>query len=48
VKTLENLSSSRIRIKPHHLVPIQLDGDPMGDVVEVEFLLKKKALKILL
>ena len=48
VKTLENLSSSRIRIKPHHLVPIQLDGDPMGDVVEVEFLLKRKALKILL
>jgi diacylglycerol kinase family enzyme len=48
VKTLENLSSSRIRIRPHHPAPIQLDGDPMGEVIEVEFSIKLKALKILL
>lgn len=48
VKTLENLSSSRIRIRPHHSVPIQLDGDPMGEVVEVEFSIKQKALRVLL
>ncbi|MEY5146046.1 MAG: hypothetical protein RL224_360 [Actinomycetota bacterium] len=48
VKTLENLSSSRIRIRPHHPAPIQLDGDPMGEVVEVEFAIKQKALKVLL
>jgi diacylglycerol kinase family enzyme len=48
VKTLENLSSSRIRIRPHHPAPIQLDGDPMGEVVEVEFSIKQKALRVLL
>ena len=48
VKTLENLTSSRIRIRPHHPAPIQLDGDPMGEVVEVEFSLRQKALKVLL
>ena len=48
VKTLENLSSSRIRIRPHHPAPIQLDGDPMGEVIEVEFAIKQKALKVLL
>ena len=48
VKTLENLSSSRIRIRPHHPAPIQLDGDPMGEVIEVEFAIKQKALRVLL
>jgi diacylglycerol kinase family enzyme len=48
VKTLENLSSSRIRIRPHHPAPIQLDGDPMGEVVEVEFSIKQKTLRVLL
>ncbi len=48
VKTLENLSSSRIRIRPNHPAPIQLDGDPMGEVVEVEFSIKQKSLKVLL
>jgi diacylglycerol kinase family enzyme len=48
VKTLENLSSARIRIRPHHPAPIQLDGDPMGDVIEVEFSIKQKALRVLL
>ena len=48
VKTLENLSSERIRIRPHHPAPMQLDGDPMGEVVEVDFSLKPKALKVLL
>ena len=48
VKTLENLSSSRIRIRPHHPAPMQLDGDVLGDVVEVDFSLKPKALKVLL
>lgn len=48
VKTLENLSSSRIRIRPHHPAPIQLDGDPMGEVIEVEFSIRQKALRVLL
>ncbi|MFM1845417.1 MAG: hypothetical protein RI917_735 [Actinomycetota bacterium] len=48
VKTLENMRSPQIRIRPHHPAPIQLDGDPMGEVIEVEFSIKRKALRILL
>jgi diacylglycerol kinase family enzyme len=48
VKTLENLSGERIRIRPHSPAPMQLDGDPIGDVIEVDFSIKKKAIKILL
>ena len=48
VKTLENLSSPRIRIKPHNPAAMQLDGDPVGEVIEVDFSLKNKALKVLI
>ena len=48
VKTLENLSGERIRIRPHSPAPMQLDGDPIGDVVEVDFSIKQKAIQILL
>ena len=48
VKTLENLSGARIRIRPHNPAPMQLDGDGVGEVVEVDFSLKPKALTVLL
>jgi len=48
VKTLENLSSPRIRIKPHSPAAMQLDGDPVGEVIEVDFSLKNKALTVLI
>jgi diacylglycerol kinase (ATP) len=37
VRTLENLSGKRIRVTPENPVYIQLDGDPIGSVVEAEF-----------
>lgn len=48
IKTLENLSSPRIRIRPHHPAPMQLDGDPMGEIVEADFSLRSKSLLVLL
>lgn len=48
VKTLENLSSPRIRIKPHNPAAMQLDGDPVGEIIEVDFSLRAKALKVLI
>ena len=48
VKTLENLSGERIRIRPHHPAPMQLDGDPIGEVIEVDFSIRSKAIKVLL
>ena len=48
VKTLENLSSPRIRIKPHNPAAMQLDGDPVGEIIEVDFSLRTKALKVLI
>ncbi len=48
VKTLENLSSPRIRIKPHNAAAMQLDGDPVGEIIEVDFSLKNKALTVLI
>lgn len=48
VKTLENLSGERIRIRPHNPTAMQLDGDPVGEVIEVEFSIKSKALRVLL
>ena len=41
LKTIENLGGARIRVKPHHLSPLQLDGDVIGD-----FSLKHKVLRI--
>jgi diacylglycerol kinase family enzyme len=46
VKTLENLSGSRIHVLPEQPVDIQLDGDPMGKVTEVEFSVVPKALRM--
>jgi diacylglycerol kinase family enzyme len=46
LKTIENLGGSRIRVKPHHLSPLQLDGDVIGEVLEVDFSLKHKVLRI--
>ena len=37
VKTLENLTSRKIRVTPESRVELQLDGDPIGLVAEVEF-----------
>jgi len=48
VKTIENLSSARIRIRPHNPASMQLDGDGIGEIVEVDFSLKPKALRVLL
>jgi diacylglycerol kinase family enzyme len=46
VKTLENLSGKKIRITPEQPVYIQLDGDPMGKVLEVEFEVQPRAVTI--
>jgi diacylglycerol kinase family enzyme len=46
LKTIENLGGSRIRVKPHHPSPLQLDGDVIGEVLEVDFSLQHKALRI--
>lgn len=43
VKTLENLSGAKIRVRPENPVFIQLDGDPMGSVLEAEFEVQPRA-----
>ena len=43
VKTLENLSGKKIRVTPEKPVFIQLDGDPMGSVLEAEFEVQPRA-----
>jgi diacylglycerol kinase family enzyme len=37
VKTLENLTSKKIRVTPEGLVELQIDGDAIGRIKEVEF-----------
>ena len=37
VKALENLTSRKIRVTPETRVELQLDGDPIGLIAEVEF-----------
>ena len=37
VKTLENLTSKKIRVRPEDLVELQIDGDAIGQIKEVEF-----------
>lgn len=37
VKTLENLTSKKIRVRPEDLVELQIDGDAVGLIKEVEF-----------
>ncbi len=43
VRTLENLTGRKIRVTPDRPVFIQLDGDPMGMVLEVEFEVQPRA-----
>ncbi len=43
VRTLENLNGRKIRVTPDRPVFIQLDGDPMGMVLEVEFEVQPRA-----
>jgi diacylglycerol kinase family enzyme len=44
LKTIENLRGARIRVRPHNPVSMQLDGDPIGEVLEVDFYVLPKAL----
>jgi diacylglycerol kinase family enzyme len=46
LKTMENLNGARIRIRPSSPSPMQLDGDVMGEVLEVNFCLKPKGLVV--
>jgi diacylglycerol kinase (ATP) len=43
VKTLENLSGAKIRVTPERPVHMQLDGDPLGLIAEVEFEVQPRA-----
>jgi diacylglycerol kinase family enzyme len=44
VKTLENLTGAKIRVKPEREVHLQLDGDAIGLVTEVQFDVVPKAI----
>ena len=46
VKTLENLNGKKIRVTPENPVFIQLDGDPMGSVLEAEFEVQPRAVTV--
>ena len=46
LKTMENLNGSRIHIRPHQPTPMQLDGDVIGEVREVEFSVRPSGLTI--
>lgn len=46
VKTLENLTGSRIRVKPERPVHLQLDGDVLGMVSEAEFVVVPKVVTV--
>ena len=46
VKTLENLDGKKIRVTPEQAVYVQLDGDPMGKVLEVEFEVQPRAITV--
>jgi diacylglycerol kinase family enzyme len=46
VKTLENLTGSRIRVQPERPVHLQLDGDVFGMVSEAEFVVVPKAITV--
>ncbi|MCF8529063.1 MAG: hypothetical protein K9G13_04450 [Aquiluna sp.] len=45
LKTIENLNGSRIRIRPHHPVLLQVDGDPQFEIIEADFKLLTKGLR---
>ena len=46
VKTLENLTGSRIRVQPERPVHLQLDGDVLGMVSEAEFTVVPRAITV--
>jgi diacylglycerol kinase family enzyme len=46
VKTLENLTGSRIRVQPERPVHLQLDGDVFGTVSEAEFVVVPRAITV--
>jgi diacylglycerol kinase family enzyme len=46
VKTIENLAGSRIRVQPERAVHLQLDGDVLGLVSEVEFVVVPRAITV--
>ena len=46
LKTLEYLNGSRIRLVSHNPVWLQVDGDPMLEIVEADFLVREKALTL--
>lgn len=46
VKTLENMAGKKIRVTPDEPVELQLDGDAIGFVAEVEFEIRPKAVSI--
>jgi diacylglycerol kinase family enzyme len=46
VKTLENLSGKKIRVTPEKPIFIQLDGDPMGSILEAEFEVQPRAVTV--
>ena len=46
VKTLENLAGKKIRVLPEDEVALQLDGDAIGLIQEVEFEVKPRAISV--
>jgi diacylglycerol kinase family enzyme len=46
VKTLENLTGSRVRVQPERAVHLQLDGDVLGMVSEAEFVIVPRAITV--
>ena len=46
LKTIENLNGSRIRVRSHHPVLFQVDGDTLFEVLEADFSLRERALTL--
>ena len=46
VKTLENLAGKKIRVIPDEPIELQLDGDAIGVIAEVEFEVKPRAILV--
>jgi diacylglycerol kinase family enzyme len=46
VKTLENLSGSKIRVTPDRPIHLQIDGDPLGLITQIEFEVKPRAVTV--
>ena len=46
LKTLENLNGSHIEVESERPIDIQLDGDPLGQIIRVEFDVIARALSV--